>query len=117
MEMSGQQLNYLDPNIRPEFAIYRRNKFSGVSVNSRYYHPEHYKLAAITSVIHRLTVIPMNQELWQDIFLNAFLLRRPATLSHLLAILLSLIAVHGKRAAGGTYSHNHDCFTYNENAL
>lgn len=70
---NGTKINYLDLGIRliannedtyliPEFEIYRKPGFTGVSIHNSSNHPVVHKYAAFNSHIHRLLSLPLKKD-------------------------------------------------------
>ena len=71
IEMGGNTISFLDlkislvdhgNNLKMNFAIHRKESFSGVSIHRDSLHHPTHKMAAINAAIHRLTNLPLTPE-------------------------------------------------------
>jgi len=51
--------------LSPQFEIYRKNTYTGVSINSASLHPRQHKMAGIHAAIHRPEKIPMGRAAYE----------------------------------------------------
>ena len=70
LEVGGSSINFLDLTISNrdgvhEFAIYRKDTSTDITVHGRSFCPVAHKFAAFNSFIHRLTSIPLGQPAFQ----------------------------------------------------
>lgn len=77
MEIGGGTINYLDLTIKldpvpdsemlsPNFGIFQKSSYTGISICNSSLHPRQQKLAVIHSAIHRLLSIPLSQKAFED---------------------------------------------------